>query len=120
MDDIPRQLSSKGRSAWSPTHLAAVEWPGERATLLALFEAARGANWTRSDNWTHANVSVCAWWGIECNPDGHVTNIGLGSNGLSNSLSQLDALSFLIDADFSANSLVEILPQSMPSSLVTL
>ncbi|KAL3915907.1 MAG: hypothetical protein SGILL_005427, partial [Bacillariaceae sp.] len=55
---------------------------GERGILELFFDRMGGPNWSRSDNWM-TDTSVCSWYGIDCEEDGSVASIQLGSNGLS-------------------------------------
>jgi Leucine-rich repeat (LRR) protein len=57
---------------------------GERGILELLFNRMGGPNWSRSDNWM-TDTSVCSWYGIDCEEDGSVASIQLGSNQLTGS-----------------------------------
>ncbi len=55
---------------------------GDRDALTALFWATGGDGWLRSDYWV-SDLPVVAWYGVETDPDGCVTGLGLWDNGLN-------------------------------------
>lgn len=42
-----------------------------------------GPNWVNQSNWLRDDVSICNWYGVECNAVGQVTSISLENNQLS-------------------------------------
>eukprot|EP00529_Nitzschia_sp_RCC80_P008198 CAMPEP_0113507458 /NCGR_PEP_ID=MMETSP0014_2-20120614/36475_1 /TAXON_ID=2857 /ORGANISM="Nitzschia sp." /LENGTH=1167 /DNA_ID=CAMNT_0000403067 /DNA_START=213 /DNA_END=3716 /DNA_ORIENTATION=+ /assembly_acc=CAM_ASM_000159 len=54
---------------------------GERAILELMYNQMGGSGWRNSDNWL-SNTGVCAWYGIDCDENGSVSSIQLGSNQL--------------------------------------
>ena len=55
---------------------------GERAALLALYEATGGDNWTNSENWG-SNELVREWHGVFTDEQGQVIGLSLGGNRLN-------------------------------------
>ena len=84
-----------GNSLYSSTTALSAN---EKAVLLALYDAAGGANWTNNSGWLGADGTQCSWYGISCNTEG-VAEINLIANGLvgtiPSSLSQLSELTTL-------------------------
>ncbi len=69
----------------------------EYNTLVALYNATDGANWTNNDGWLEDN-SVCDWYGITCGgSNSYVQSIHLQTNGLSGYIPPLQDLSNLVD-----------------------
>ena len=54
----------------------------DRAALEALYDAAGGAGWTDSANWTTA-APLDEWYGVTTGADGRVTGVELVNNGLA-------------------------------------
>lgn len=49
-----------------------------------LYQEANGVNWVNSGNWTHATLSYCNWYGVECDTAGmKVISLSLDENSLS-------------------------------------
>ena len=55
---------------------------GDRAVLLALYEATGGSNWTKNDNWL-TDAPLDAWHGVSTDTSGRVLWLGLTDNGLT-------------------------------------
>ena len=55
---------------------------GDRATLVALYQATNGDNWTNNTNWL-SNTPIGQWYGVRTDQAGRVTRLWLGSNQLS-------------------------------------
>ena len=55
---------------------------GDRAALVALYNATDGANWTNNTNWL-TGAPLGQWYGVETNADGRVILLYLVSNRLS-------------------------------------
>ena len=69
--------------------------PGDKGALEALYEAATGADWERSDNWL-SEVPVGQWYGVKTDPSGRVNGLELNGNGLRGAIpSELGGLSNL-------------------------
>jgi hypothetical protein len=54
---------------------------GERGILALFHKRMGGSGWRLSDNW-NTDASICSWHGIDCDEDGSVASIQLGSNNL--------------------------------------
>ena len=77
--------------------------PAERTALSIFYEAAKGGEWTESQNWLSQYSSHCDWHGVTCSGP-IVTELNLTSNGLSGKLSAFIAnLTSLIVLDVSDN-----------------
>ena len=70
---------------------------GERAALVALYNAANGPNWTQNDNWL-SEEPLAAWFGVVTDENGSVTELRLPDIGLSGPLPDLSALTNLAPA----------------------
>ncbi len=57
----------------------------ERAALVALYEAAGGADWDRNTNW-NTTAAVSTWYGVTTNTNGNVTHLYLQHNNLSGAI----------------------------------
>ena len=55
----------------------------ERESLMAMYNATNGQNWTNNAGWTDGTTDHCLWYGIDCDADGHVVGIDLKDNNLS-------------------------------------
>lgn len=80
--------------------------PMERVALEALYWAANGADWQRSDNWL-SDMPLGSWYGVAVDNSGVVKGLDLSANGLSGELPSL-------------NLSVNKLSGSIPNSLVRL
>ena len=54
----------------------------DRAALVALYHAAGGLNWRRSDNWL-SDAPMREWFGVETDANGRISEIFLERSGLS-------------------------------------
>ena len=77
----------------------------EREALVSLHTATTGTGWTNQTNWLSADpCGPDVWAGVVCSGDGtHVTELHLGNNNLSGTLSDLSALSALVKLNLSDN-----------------
>ena len=57
----------------------------DRAALVTIYNALKGRVWKNSTNWL-SSFPLGAWHGVTVNPDGRVTGLNLGNNGLSGEL----------------------------------
>ena len=55
---------------------------GDRAALVALYNATDGPNWRNSDNWL-SNEPLRRWWGVRTDDDGRVEYLSLQLIGLT-------------------------------------
>ena len=69
-------------AATVPDPSAGPDTAGERAALVALYNAANGPNWNRNDNWL-SEEPLAAWYGVVTDENGSVTELRLESNYLS-------------------------------------
>lgn len=77
----------------------------ERTALAAIYTAAGGGGWTRSDNWC-SDKPLSEWYGVETDEEGHVTALRLSKNNLSGTISEKIAkLTHLRHLDLSWNAL---------------
>jgi Leucine-rich repeat (LRR) protein len=93
---------------------------GEYGALVALYEATGGTHWTNP--WTLPTAEPCSLYGVTCE-SGHVTGLGLGSNGLSGTIPpELGNLSSLQGLSLSWNELSGAIPPELGnlSGLLTL
>jgi len=54
---------------------------GEQGILELFYNRMGGNGWRSSENWM-TDTTICAWYGVDCNEDGSVASIQLGSNQL--------------------------------------
>jgi len=66
--------SASGTAAVTVAEIT-VEHP-DRATLVALYEAAGGPNWTNNENWL-TDAPLAEWYGVETDTVGRVTGLDL-------------------------------------------
>lgn len=79
----------------------------DRTALKALFDAAGGGGWTRSDNWC-SDKPLAEWYGVETDAEGRVTALRLPQNNLSGAiLKYVGKLTSLRHLDLSYNALEE-------------
>ncbi len=55
----------------------------EKEVLEIFFNECRGEKWKNKENWMNDSIDYCHWYGIQCNDEGSVDSILLGSNNLS-------------------------------------
>ena len=80
--------------------------------LNEFYFAAKGREWTESENWVEQQNEHCSWRGVTCNENGLVTQLILPSNGLSGKLdSNITKLSSLEVLDLSDND-IKVLDRS--------
>ncbi len=95
--------------------LAQDDAAGDRAALVALYNATDGASWTTSTNWT-SDEPLGEWHGVTAGGDGRVTALALDGNGLDGTLpSALGDLSELERLDLQDNALSGALPSQLAS-----
>jgi len=84
----------------------------QRDALVAIYNAAGGANWTDKTGWLGAPGTECDWFGVGCDETGsNVTNLDLGDNNLRGPLSpEIAKLPKLRDLQIYSNSLTGSLP----------
>ena len=88
---------------------ASVASAAERNALVTFYEATDGANWRRSDNWL-SDQPVGTWYGVGAGDSGHVINLFLELNGLSGTLPDLSAFTYLQELSLYGNRLTGSVP----------
>ena len=101
-----------------PDSLAIPDASGEKAALVALYEATNGANWTQSDNWL-SEQPIATWYGVVTDERGHLTELRLSNTGLSGPITDLNALTNLTNLDLSHNQLRGPIPDLSPLTNLT-
>lgn len=102
------------RSGTATATAAATVWSEDRRALLAVFESARGEEWTRRDGW-YSEAPVGEWYGVSADGDGRVTALRLNDNGLRGTLPrELGEMTRLAELRLEGNALVGPLPLSLP------
>ncbi len=91
-----------GTATPTPTAPTPAEAAAERAALVALYNAADGANWTRRDNWL-GGAALGTWHGVTTDANGRVTELRLAGNGLRGPVPDLSALTQLEVLHLSSN-----------------
>ena len=81
----------------------------QRAALVALYNAAGGANWTRNDNWL-SGQPLSTWYGVSADGGGRVTRLSLSHNRLRGPLPDLSALASLTHLSLHSNQLSGPIP----------
>ena len=82
-DDDPGERES--RFSDGPTVQDSGSTAGDRAALVALYNATGGANWGRNRNWL-SNAPMGAWHGVTTDSDGRVTHLHLDLNQLTGAI----------------------------------
>ena len=86
---------------------------GDRAALVALYDATDGDNWTQNDNWK-SNLPLDQWYGVETSRDGRVIHLRLYSNNLAGSIpAELGNLTYLSDLSLYRNKLYGRIPSQL-------
>ena len=87
--------------------------PGDRDTLVALYNATDGENWTNNHNWL-SNAPLAQWYGVTTDSGGRVTVLGLRYNQLSGEIPpELGNLSNLTNLDLDLNQLSGEIPAQL-------
>ena len=86
---------------------------GDRAALIALYNATDGPNWENNDNWG-SGQPLSAWHGVTTDGNGRVTKLGLHDNLLRGRIPpELGNLSNLEVLDFNFNQLSGEIPSGL-------
>ena len=87
----------------------------QRDALVAIYNAAGGANWKDRTGWLGAPGTECDWFGVGCDEtESTVTNLGLGDNNLRGTLSpEIAKLPKLRDLQLYYNALGGPLPDEI-------
>ncbi|WP_428273460.1 Ig-like domain-containing protein [Candidatus Palauibacter sp.] len=82
----------------------------DRASLVALYEAANGDGWTNGRDWA-SDRPLSEWFGVEADADGRVTRLVLGDNGLEGRIPpEIGDLSRLTDLQLNQDALTGPIP----------
>ena len=85
----------------------------DRASLVALYEATDGPNWTNNSNWL-TNAPLGDWHGITTDDTGRVSGLALGYNKLSGTIpSELGNLANLTNLRLAGNQLSGPIPPEL-------
>ena len=85
----------------------------DRAALVALYNATKGATWSTSTNWL-SDRPLDEWLGVTTNSDGRVTTLNLGANELTGPLpAELGDLTNLEWLDLGQNQLTGPIPPEL-------
>ena len=77
----------------------------DRETLIAIYNATDGPNWTKQDNWL-SEAPVGTWYGITTNDGGRVTKLELSENDMLGLLpDELGQLAYLDSLNVSHNNI---------------
>jgi len=98
----------------APSSEAAIP-PGERAALIALYQATGGDEWRRNLRWLDEPGTECAWYGVTCDDqETTVTALHLAYNGLTGDLpADLSGLPNLQELDLELNNLLGPIPPAV-------
>ena len=88
---------------------------GDRAALVALYNATGGRNWRNNGNWL-SNAPMGAWHGVTTNSDGRVTDLSLSFNQLTGEIpAELGNLTNLTHLSLYDNQLTGEIPAELGS-----
>ena len=109
MADITAQSGNAMQSV-----LVTVAGPSaDRETLIAIYNATDGMNWTMQDNWV-SEERVSMWDGVATDDRGRVTELNLAGFGLMGPIPmELGQLDHLVMLDLSGNSLSGMIPMEL-------
>jgi Leucine-rich repeat (LRR) protein len=92
----------------------------EHDTLVAIYNATGGSNWTNHTGWNGKPRTECGWYGVTCDAaDTHVIKLSLDSNNLTGALPALSGLPSLGTVYLSVNSLTALPPDLASLSALT-
>ena len=85
----------------------------DRETLIAIYNATDGPNWTQQDNWL-SETPISTWYGVTTNDMDRVTGLHLGNVGLAGSLpAELGQLAYLDSLSITSNDLTGSIPAEL-------
>ena len=88
---------------------------GDRAALMALYDATGGPSWSDNTNWG-SDAPLNQWFGVTIDVDGRVAALILTQNGLVGPLpGKLGGLTKLLSLSFAGNNLTGPLPAELES-----
>ena len=118
---IPRGIWSDGATMWAAdsqdakiySYLMPQAVSPDRASLVALYNATGGANWTNNTNWL-TTAPIGQWHGVTTDGNGRVTNLDLNDNQLSGTIpTQLGNLANLEELLLTRNQLTGTIPAEL-------
>ena len=87
--------------------------PIERAALMSLYDSTYGEFWYENEGWG-SDGSYCEWFGVTCDPSGHVQELDLPDNTLDGPIpSQIEGLVALQGLDLSGTLIWDPLPEEL-------
>ena len=96
------------------TTVPIVEYTGDTAALVALYQATGGAGWEYKDNWLSVSVPLDEWYGVTTDLEGRVIGVSLHDNNLRGEIPpQLGKLSKLQILYLSSNHLTGTVPSEL-------
>ena len=99
----------------APAPAPSVLHAGDRAALVALYNATDGPNWVNNTNWL-TDRPMGAWYGVTTDDDGRVTGLDLHDNELRGQIPpELKSLSDLVHLRLSDNRLNGQIPPELGS-----
>ena len=106
--DCPNDETTKYYGSFACSTIREQNEREERHVLEELYKNTNGDGWTNNDGWMDPNVSICDWYGIDCESlesSTSILSIRLVSNGLSGQLpnSIFTSLHALVELDLSWN-----------------
>ena len=111
--DVPPTAPPAAVAGDAQAAAIAAHGTGDRAALMALYEAAGGRRWARRENW-RSDRPLDEWHGVETDGEGRVTRLDLRENGLAGSIpSELGALAALESLDLGENGLTGPIPPEL-------
>ena len=98
----------------TPTPVPIVEYTGDTAALVALYQATGGAGWEYKDNWLSSSVPLDEWSGVTTDPEGRVISLNLHTNDLRGEIPpELGKLSKLQSLALGNNQLTGTIPSEL-------
>ena len=97
-------------------HEAQLQYPDEVAVLRSIFDNLGGIGWHDNSDWRTNMTDHCAWYGVDCDPEGYVVGLRLYANNLRGELASvrsLGNLSRLASLGLSNNVLIGRFPSSI-------
>ena len=82
--DVPSMIPSELPSM-VPSDVPSVIPDPERDALWALYTGANGEGWRDNTNWL-SDESICDWYNVYCNSEGHVFVLSLSNNNLDGTI----------------------------------
>ena len=85
----------------------------DRESLVALYNATNGANWTNNEGWS-GDGPIDTWYGVNTDRNGRVTKLDLSNNNLTGSLPiEIGNLDQLVGLEIDENQLIGPLPSQI-------